>query len=197
MTIRQLQALLDYLGYSPGEVDGISGPNTAAALKSFQAAAGLTADGIPGSQTWVALKEAVAGDCFAPMDSAESERPGSRPAGDFWGDIRYFTREEFRCKCGGKHCGGFPAEPEEKLVRLAERMREHFGRPVTVSSGLRCPSHNAAVGGVANSRHLSGKAMDFCVSGYSAEKVLAFVRSQPDIRYAYAINQNFVHMDVT
>lgn len=196
MGIGQVQALLSYLGYELGAVDGISGPKTAAAVREFQAAAGLTADGIPGIKTWAALKEAVANDRFAPADSAESERSGSRPAGDFWGDIRYFTREEFRCKCGGKHCGGFPAEPEEKLVRLAQRVREHFGRPVTVSSGLRCPAHNARVGGVANSRHLSGKAMDFCVSGYSAEAVLSFVRRQPDIRYAYAIDHNFIHMDV-
>lgn len=188
MSIGQLQALLSYLGYSPGAVDGISGPQTCAAVRAFQAAAGLTADGIPGIKTWAALKEAVANDRFAPEKSVST--PG------FWGDIRYFTREEFRCKCGGKFCGGFPAEPEEKLVRLAERVREHFGKPVEVSSGLRCPTHNASVGGVTNSRHLNGKAMDFRVSGYAAEAVLAFVLAQPDIRYAYAINHNFIHMDV-
>lgn len=194
MTTGQLQALLSYLGYEPGAVDGISGPKTAAALKSFQAAAGLTVDGVPGKKTWAALKAAVAGDRFAPGKSAPTGGEGSAPG--FWGNIRYFTREEFRCKCGGKSCGGFPAEPEEKLVRLAERVREHFEQPVTVSSGVRCPSHNVAVGGVANSRHLRGKAMDFRVSGYAAEKVLSFVRSQPETRYVYAINQNFIHMDV-
>lgn len=192
MRIGQLQALLSYLGYSPGAVDGISGPKTAAALKAFQTAEALTADGIPEAATQAALKAAVFNDRFAPGKSA----PASGQASGFWGDIRFFSREEFRCKCGGKFCGGFPAEPEEGLVRLAERVREHFGNPITVSSGVRCPTHNANVGGVANSRHLSGKAMDFRVSGNGAEKVLSFVLAQPEIRYAYAIDQNFIHMDV-
>jgi uncharacterized protein YcbK (DUF882 family) len=84
----------------------------------------------------------------------------------------------------------------ETLIRVADRVREHFGKPITVSSGRRCANHNARVGGVANSRHLSGKAMDFCVSGKSASQVLEYVQKQPEIRYAYAIDDSYVHMDV-
>ena len=47
------------------------------------------------------------------------------------------------------------------LVRKADALRAHLGVPIHVSSGVRCKSHNAAVGGVSNSRHLTGKAMDF------------------------------------
>lgn len=199
MTIRQIQSLLSYLGYVV-VVDGFNGPETVAAVRAFQTAEGLTVDCIPGAKTWAALKSAVANDRFS-LDkgipaSGQPPDAGNDPVGDFWGDIRYFTREEFRCKCGGKFCGGFPVEPEKKLVRLAERVREHFGNPITVSSGVRCPTHNANVGGVANSRHLNGKAMDFCVSGFSAEMVLPYVQAQSGIRYAYAINGSFVHMDV-
>lgn len=86
-------------------------------------------------------------------------------------------------------------EPEEKLVRLAERVRTAFDAPVLISSGVRCPAHNAAVGGVKNSRHLLGKAMDFRVKNVSGEKLLAYVRTLP-IRYAYRIDGSFVHMDV-
>ena len=64
------------------------------------------------------------------------------------------------------------------------------------SSTLRCPNHNRAVGGVAGSRHLYGKAMDFSIPGWSAQKILTLVRSHPEVRYAYAINQTHVHMDV-
>ena len=100
------------------------------------------------------------------------------------------------CNCGGKYCNGFPAEPDPVLVKAADRVRGHFGAVAYVSSGVRCVRHNANVGGVPNSRHLSGKAMDFCVSGKTAEEVLAFVQQQPEIAYSYAIDSYYVHMDV-
>ena len=78
----------------------------------------------------------------------------------------------------------------------ADDVREHFGKPITVSSGVRCETHNARVGGVSGSRHKRGKAMDFCVSGIPASIVLPYVQSLSGIRYAYAIDSSFVHMDV-
>ena len=98
--------------------------------------------------------------------------------------------------CGTGRCGGFPAEPAEALVRLADRVREHFGAPAVVSSGVRCQAHNDELSGsVKNSRHLQGKAMDFCVRGVSGEALLAYVKTLP-VRYAYRIDNSFVHMDV-
>ena len=107
-----------------------------------------------------------------------------------------FTREEFRCKCGGTYCNGFPAEPQEKMVRAVDRVRNHFGRAFSPNSGVRCPTHNANVGGVANSRHLRGRAVDFGVPGKTAAQVLAYVETLPDIRYCYAIDEQNVHMDI-
>ena len=79
---------------------------------------------------------------------------------------------------------------------LADRVRQHFDNAVLISSGVRCQLHNAAVGGVSNSRHLTGKAMDFRVLGNTADRVLAFVQLQPELRYAYAIDETYVHMDI-
>lgn len=167
MTEHQKGCLLSYLGYDIGDLT--------AATRAFQQDYGLAVDGIFGPMTREKILQVICG-------------------GDWWQDIRYFSRQEFACKCG--KCGGFPAQLEEKLVRTADRLRRDFGAAVIVSSGVRCPAHNANVGGVANSRHLTGKAMDFRVVGKTAKEVLYYVNRQPEIRYAYAIDPYFVHMDV-
>ena len=190
MTIEQKQHLLAYHGYYKEDVDGIWGKESEEATRRFQNDyGGLKVDGICGAETEKALKNAVA-------NGMPEKKVEDTAAGGFWGDIKYFEREEFKCKCGGKYCNGYPVEMSEKLVKIADKVRDHFGNKVVVSSGIRCEKHNAKVGGVSNSRHLKGKAMDFCVSGLPASLVLPYVQSLSGIRYAYAIDTNFVHMDV-
>ena len=184
MTIKQKQCLLFYLGYYVGNIDGQWGTLSKTATKAFQKDFGLTADGNCGTETEKALKHAVA--YGMPSKAVEAA-----PRGDFWDGIKYFKKGEFACKCG---CGA--SDMEEKLIKTADKVRAYFGKSIMVSSGRRCTKHNARVGGVPNSRHLSGKAMDFCVSGLSASMVLTYVQKLPEIRYAYAIDRDFVHMDV-
>ena len=120
----------------------------------------------------------------------------NEPEVNWWDGIKHFERKEFECHCGGKYCNGYPAEPAKQLVQVADRVREHFDALAIVSSGVRCKTHNAIVGGITNSRHLAGKAMDFCVTGKSAEQVLDYVKQQPEINFAYAIDSEYVHMDI-
>ena len=188
MTIKQKQCLLEYLGCYEQEnsqkvnnVDGLWGPASAAATRKFQSDYGLDVDGIFGPATEEKIKAVV----------ASGEKPGVK-----WNEVKYFDKSEFACKCGGKYCDGFPAEPHPQLVKVAERVREHFGAPVIISSGVRCEKHNGVVGGVPNSRHTMGKAMDFRVVGKTATEVLMYVKQQPEIDYCYAIDTNYIHMDV-
>ncbi len=58
--VKRLQRALAQLGYSPGKVDGDYGPATVGALKQFQQANGLTADGVLGPKTLQALKTKLA-----------------------------------------------------------------------------------------------------------------------------------------
>jgi len=53
--VREAQTLLRTAGHSPGGVDGIFGPRTLAAVRSFQRAKGLAVDGVIGPRTWYAL----------------------------------------------------------------------------------------------------------------------------------------------
>ena len=191
MTDKQKQHLLGYLGYYSGQVDGIWGRLSGEATRAFQAGYGLEPDGVFGPATEKRILEVI-GSGEQPSQQAQTA-PETVGGEEWWREIRYFTRAEFRCPCG--RCGGYPAEPSEKLVRLADQVREHFGAPALPSSGVRCPEHNKEVGGVWNSRHLAGKALDFRIDGKSAVQVLAFVRTLP-VHYAYAIDERYVHMDV-
>ena len=58
-TLAGVQFALEKLGYDPGKIDGIDGPNTQSAVKAFQAAAGVGVDGIAGPITKKALLAAL------------------------------------------------------------------------------------------------------------------------------------------
>lgn len=194
MDIRQIQDALDLLGYGPIDNDGVFGPATRKATKKFQQQEGLSDDGIPGPLTKDKLLEAVTdGRVYKPQKTT-SKPPGK--TGTFWDAIKYFTRDEpyIACSCG--RCGGFPVEPTEEIMRLADRVREQAGTIMIPSSTVRCKQHNAEVGGVRNSRHLLGKAMDFRIQGWSSAETLALVKEQSGVHYAYAIDNTYVHMDV-
>lgn len=95
MTVRQTQCLLDYLGYDPGIIDGLDGANTRDAVKAFQAAEGLTVDGVAGAQTEKALLDAVAnGRVYKPPDTVASGDSVEAGAPSWWADIRYFKRTD-------------------------------------------------------------------------------------------------------
>lgn len=210
MTTKQVQLLLEYLGYDVTP-DGIQGPKTHAAVLGFQneyTAADLEPDGVAGAQTDDAIIQAVVSGWKRPEKTNQQGKPDA-PAIDaegteddevtglFWDSIPNFTREEFACKCGGKYCNGFPSEPKEDMVRIAQAIRTHFNRPATVISGLRCQKHNANEGGHVNSQHMYGEACDINVSGVPGATVLAWVQKYPGVRWAYQIpgTQN-VHFDI-
>lgn len=204
MNVEKQQLLLSFLGYYTGKVDGVTGPKTQDAIRRFQSTYSLVADGIWGSKTEAKIREVIGNPA---MEKKQVNTPvvnqpvvNKPTTGDvFWDGIKYFTKDEFACKCkqyGKAYCNGYPVEPSQKLVKLAEKVRTHFNAPITVSSGIRCKQHNTNQGGVYNSRHTLGTAMDFAVKGKTAAQVLAYVKTLPEVAYCYAINNEYVHMDV-
>ncbi len=159
-------------------IDGLAGLETKDATVRWQTDHGLTPDGIAGVNTREKIEEKS-----ADVDDG------------WWSNIRYFSRKEFACKCG-RYCDGYPAQMQRGVVELADRAREELNGVGFVSSGLRCSQHNVNVGGVANSRHLSGKAIDLRIEGKSARQTLAWAQKQQEVRYAYAIDAYYVHMDI-
>lgn len=203
MTNKQKQNLLAYLGYYVGAIDGEFGSGSREATKAFQRdffQMDSKVDGICGSETEAALKHAVAYGMPAKEVSANTNKSG------FWKEIKYFTREEFRCPCG--KCGGFPVEPKEALVRIMDEMREAFGKAIIIvppdghsgGSGVRCQKYNDSLSGSSkNSRHVQGKACDFSAPGVSAAKIESYLNkllNAGKIRYWYKISSGSYHLDI-
>ncbi len=82
--------------------------------------------------------------------------------------MSYFQPHEFECKCG---CGDMTMNPG--FVTRLENLRAIYGKPLTVSSGKRCPSHNAKVSSTGRTGpHTTGYACDFAVDRGDAHKLL-------------------------
>ena len=87
-----------------------------------------------------------------------------------------FKVRELRCRDGSD-----TVMVDETLTVVLQCIREHFGKPVTITSGYRTPAHNAKVGGAKSSQHLLGRAADIRVQGVSVEDVAAYAESlMPD-----------------
>ena len=96
-----------------------------------------------------------------------------------------------------KYCGGYPAEPKEAMVRIADQLRKNLGVPITVVSGLRCDTWNRIQGGVENSQHKYGEAADIYARGVSQAAVEAELDKIGGVRYHYPISgSSNVHFDI-
>lgn len=200
MTNKQKQCLLTFLGYDTGGVDGIWGAKSQNALECCQEDLGLPNDGVWGHLTENAVLEAVYTYDDGPVEEDTTDTNVGNKAGTFWDDIEYFGPEEFACKCGQYHdpyCDGYPHEIQPLLVQIADRARRHFGHPIQVISGLRCEKHNKDSKGVWNSQHMYGEAADVYFYGVSPATALAWLNSQPDVRFAYQIEgSSNIHFDI-
>lgn len=148
LCIKDLQSKLNKFGYNLA-VDGYAGEQTYNALGDFQSKNGLVVDKIAGVKTFKKLN-----------GSSEPYK------------CKYFKDSEFTCECG---CG-LNLE-KDGIKRIADEIREHFNRPMIITSGTRCVKHNKEVGGVSGSYHTTGNAFDFVIPGVSSSEVLAYCKT--------------------
>ncbi|WP_158892004.1 D-Ala-D-Ala carboxypeptidase family metallohydrolase [Amycolatopsis anabasis] len=142
-------------------VDGKFGPGTEAAVKRFQRAYGLTADGVAAATTHAKLNA---------LESAD-------------GSTAHFEFAEFHSKDGSGFSGGKvgAATVKENVRRLMyklEAVRVKIGnKPMNINSGFRSIAHNSSVGGAPNSQHLYGIAADFASSGVATRTLYVAAES--------------------
>ena len=197
------QCLLAYLGYYPYEdIDNDWGNKSRQATEAFQGDYEIKVDGKFGNGTLDRILEVIYNQEEPAVPAAPDIPVGDKkePTGTFWDHIRYWSRDEFACRCGQYHapyCNGFPVEPNQTLVELVDDIRHDFGRPGHPSSGIRCERHNADQPNSAkNSLHKYGKALDFFIEGVSGAQLLARAQADPRTNYAYIIEGQYVHVDV-
>ncbi|MFP2517061.1 D-Ala-D-Ala carboxypeptidase family metallohydrolase [Buttiauxella agrestis] len=102
----------------------------------------------------------------------------------------HFKQSEFACHCG---CGFNSISVE--LVEQLEELRAHFGQPITINCGCRCPEHNKAVNGAQASQHLIGTAADIVVKGKSPAVVADYIEHKYPDSHGIGRYKTFTHFD--
>ena len=102
-----------------------------------------------------------------------------------------FRVKEFACKDGSD-----PVFIDSELVAALQKIRSHFGKPVTITSAYRTPTRNKAVGGTVYSQHLYGKAADITVNGVKPKEVAAYAEKILPNTGGIGIYDTFTHIDV-
>ena len=107
-----------------------------------------------------------------------------------------FTSTEFDCHGKGCCCQTII---DDQLVIYLQMIRDHFGVPITITSGYRCPTHNRNIGSGSGSQHAKGGAADIVVAGVSPREVAKYAESIGILGiglYETDFDGHFVHIDV-
>ena len=174
------------------DIDGIIGNDTVSCLTRYQTAVGLTADGIMGVETYRKLFN----------DPSYGAATTTRNTG---GISAHFNKTEFRCGCGGRYCNGYNGkEVSTSLLNILEKLRSYYGRPIVITSGIRCQKYNDSLrGSIKTSAHIQGKAADIYIrgitdsaSGRAQVKRLAYQYGAKYCYYGTSNMGNAVHINV-
>ena len=102
-----------------------------------------------------------------------------------------FKPEEFKCECGGKYCTGYPSFMKQVELKHLQKIRDHYGKPMEITCGLRCkPYNNKLRGSIKNSLHLTGYAADFHIAGVTEtlaqrKAAIKYIKTLPNHHYTY------------
>lgn len=172
----EIQSLLKLGRFYQGKVDGTWGGQTKSAFIEFKKAAYLEYPSTLGKTTVTSLLE-LAGKAIHPVpkdswNSAKDSQNLKLPSGkavivtDRIFGSSFFTWGEATAKGTRKPADSQVVTQIIKLAQYLDRIRGLFdSRPIHITSWYRPVEVNRAVGGVSNSTHILGSAVDFTVEG--------------------------------
>lgn len=102
-----------------------------------------------------------------------------------------FKVSEFACKDGSDSI-----IIDLELVKVLQKIRDHFGKAITINSAYRNATYNKKIGGASKSQHIYGKAADIVVSGVSPEKVAQYAEYLMPNKGGIGLYPSFTHIDV-
>jgi uncharacterized protein YcbK (DUF882 family) len=101
--------------------------------------------------------------------------------------MKHFILDEFRCKCCGR------VEMDPCFLAMLDDARTIAGVPFAITSGYRCPRHNAAVGSTSKN-HISGRAADIrVINGPKRIRIIKGLITAGFTRIG--IGTDFIHAD--
>jgi len=101
----------------------------------------------------------------------------------------YFSEKELECRCG---CGLNKMNPE--FLSLLDSIRAKYGKPLALTSAMRCEKNNADQGGAKNSAHLVGMAADIRIAGGRMRRTLARIADELGVG-RIGFGRTFLHVD--
>ncbi|MBC8425121.1 hypothetical protein H8E07_13440 [bacterium] len=88
----------------------------------------------------------------------------------------------------------------KRVATMLQHIRDHFGKPVHVHSGIRCPALNDHIGGSPSSQHMRGEAADFHVQGVEFVDVFDWIRNESGLKWGQIILEgdppSWIHMSL-
>ncbi len=100
-----------------------------------------------------------------------------------------FSTDELDCPC----CAVCEMHPE--FMQKLQQLRELVKRPLRINSAFRCEKHNAEIGGVPNSRHLVGEAVDISYGPLASKDRRFLISMALDMFDGVGIGATFIHVD--
>ena len=107
-----------------------------------------------------------------------------------------FSNKELSCSCCGEN------EMNKETLIALQRLRDAIGKPISLSSAYRCPTHNYKISSTGKEGpHTTGKAIDILCSGKFAHELLGLAMIRSSIWKGIGISQKgkhksrFIHLD--
>lgn len=116
----------------------------------------------------------------------------------------HFNLSEFEDSATAKKHGiknHAPVEMYGRLITLCENVlepvREHFGKPVKITSGYRCMKLNSLIGSKDDSQHVMCEAADIVIAGVEPLEIARFIHTHLSYDQCIQEHNRWVHVSYT